>query len=688
MFSLSEVSKSAMQISAPVWQQDAKDSQGRKRFHGAFTGGFSAGYFNTVGSRDGFTPAQFKSSRKDKEKGSSSRQRVEEFMDEEDMMEIADRAITVSDECRGMGMRMVNEMLMLRGERERDDVQGPSVQSFGGGYGNVELPIPKNNLYGIGYVPSDMEKESGMEKNSLALVSTSTASDARISVISNVDDRVKGFVQGDDQVMDESRELAGLRGFTSGKVKMSLDNQDAYDVHEEDDEVFYSGKAKKTEYESSIDFKSSKRKKSHKDSTAEQEAQKNFLSAKKHKYERCSDGNLPLEGFVLGKKEYSAKIEIHVDRIKVPSDFDGIHKFTESEDGICLSENLLSFKEQALKRKRLFQEHLLNLDPETKSRALGMSLSEQTLPSSAVEIKDELKENPENPISDSKPEEKISDLSKMKLSTALSDRFVVGSVQKYSKENQSALLEEIVRYRPFADQPQKQKRFEEYVKLQRDSQANSNVIGELAISRSGMTDSQIKLEDNEFKRLYEAMASGKSAEKASSKEGAPRSYSEAAAQGMYGRLTREVLEWRPSKLLCKRMNISDPWHGIPDQPKDAVSLALESQQRFDQIFAEVTGSKPESLKRKSRFSNLNIAPPPILKNSKSDFLLNPAPADLAAAEALFHPKPKSSQSKSLDQSAGIQEDQQISEKSTIPESLLETTKPSISLFKAIFDDIE
>ena len=26
------------------------DAQGRRRFHGAFTGGFSAGYFNTVGS--------------------------------------------------------------------------------------------------------------------------------------------------------------------------------------------------------------------------------------------------------------------------------------------------------------------------------------------------------------------------------------------------------------------------------------------------------------------------------------------------------------------------------------------------------------------------------------------------------------------------------------------------------------
>ena len=29
------------------------DDKGRRRFHGAFTGGFSAGYFNTVGSEEG-----------------------------------------------------------------------------------------------------------------------------------------------------------------------------------------------------------------------------------------------------------------------------------------------------------------------------------------------------------------------------------------------------------------------------------------------------------------------------------------------------------------------------------------------------------------------------------------------------------------------------------------------------------
>ena len=40
------------------------DENGIRRFHGAFTGGFSAGYFNTVGSEEGFTPTGFISSRK------------------------------------------------------------------------------------------------------------------------------------------------------------------------------------------------------------------------------------------------------------------------------------------------------------------------------------------------------------------------------------------------------------------------------------------------------------------------------------------------------------------------------------------------------------------------------------------------------------------------------------------------
>lgn len=58
------------------------DEQGRQRFHGAFTGGFSAGYFNSVGSEEGFKPATFVSSRS--QRAERVGQSAQDFMDEED----------------------------------------------------------------------------------------------------------------------------------------------------------------------------------------------------------------------------------------------------------------------------------------------------------------------------------------------------------------------------------------------------------------------------------------------------------------------------------------------------------------------------------------------------------------------------------------------------------------------------
>ncbi len=66
----------------PAWKQTVTDEQGRRRFHGAFTGGFSAGYFNSVGSKEGWTPASFTSSR---EARAVPQQSVADFMDEDDV---------------------------------------------------------------------------------------------------------------------------------------------------------------------------------------------------------------------------------------------------------------------------------------------------------------------------------------------------------------------------------------------------------------------------------------------------------------------------------------------------------------------------------------------------------------------------------------------------------------------------
>lgn len=70
-------------VSKPMAFSDVKDDQGRRRFHGAFTGGFSAGYFNTVGSKEGWKPKQFKSTRGERIIGTT--QRISDIADEEDL---------------------------------------------------------------------------------------------------------------------------------------------------------------------------------------------------------------------------------------------------------------------------------------------------------------------------------------------------------------------------------------------------------------------------------------------------------------------------------------------------------------------------------------------------------------------------------------------------------------------------
>ncbi|KAK0417208.1 hypothetical protein QR680_012881 [Steinernema hermaphroditum] len=69
----------------PIQEQIATDERGRRRFHGAFTGGFSAGYFNTVGTKHGWVPQTFSSSKSSR--AEHQEQLAEDFMDEEDLGE-------------------------------------------------------------------------------------------------------------------------------------------------------------------------------------------------------------------------------------------------------------------------------------------------------------------------------------------------------------------------------------------------------------------------------------------------------------------------------------------------------------------------------------------------------------------------------------------------------------------------
>lgn len=88
-----------------VHDLEVRDSQGRVRFHGAFTGGFSAGYFNTVGTKEGWKPSTFVSNRENRQKQKAAV--PEDFMDEEDFGEhgIAPRQIVTSDNFKSVELQ-------------------------------------------------------------------------------------------------------------------------------------------------------------------------------------------------------------------------------------------------------------------------------------------------------------------------------------------------------------------------------------------------------------------------------------------------------------------------------------------------------------------------------------------------------------------------------------------------------
>lgn len=178
------------------------DEQGRRRFHGAFTGGFSAGYYNSVGSAEGWAPSTFRSSRSDR--GAAKPQSVEQFFDEDELedlkrtnlqtsttydtfgdtaAEAARRAVLDESQSRpsaipgllpdeavapvaeGIGIQLLQRMGWRQGKgigaagpaRQQDTSRSSSRWGTVAGVGPENTPLhlvkPKHDVYGLGYDP-------------------------------------------------------------------------------------------------------------------------------------------------------------------------------------------------------------------------------------------------------------------------------------------------------------------------------------------------------------------------------------------------------------------------------------------------------------------------------------------------------------------------------------------------------
>lgn len=134
----------------PVHKQEATDAEGRRRFHGAFTGGYSAGYFNTVGSKEGWAPSAFRSSRDDRADRQSHAQRATDFMDEDERAELQATSLAARDDYDTFGTAAA-----MRAQRQLAAMEDAGARGRGG-CGRVKGPAAVPPAIIPGPVPLDL----------------------------------------------------------------------------------------------------------------------------------------------------------------------------------------------------------------------------------------------------------------------------------------------------------------------------------------------------------------------------------------------------------------------------------------------------------------------------------------------------------------------------------------------------
>lgn len=127
--------------SLPTWKQEVRDEEGRRRFHGAFTGGYSAGYYNTVGSKEGWAPQTFTSSRKSR--AEVKQQSIHSFLDDEDIKGMGGHALETSSQFDTFGFTAAE---VARKQADKEQQKRPSAIP---GPAPDEIVLPADNSIGV-----------------------------------------------------------------------------------------------------------------------------------------------------------------------------------------------------------------------------------------------------------------------------------------------------------------------------------------------------------------------------------------------------------------------------------------------------------------------------------------------------------------------------------------------------------
>ncbi|KAL3860793.1 hypothetical protein ACJMK2_010860 [Sinanodonta woodiana] len=560
----------------------AKDKLGRQRFHGAFTGGFSAGYFNTVGSKEGWAPSIFASSRE--KRSDITQQRPEDFMDEDDLGEhgIAPRKFVTADsfsseerkkrrlkeataavsdtvipgvptmldliipekisigvtllrkmgwkEGQGVGPRLSRKKLKLQkagmkvygcdfqqplsdDEEEMDDEQFLEKVTFAPRDSVAMTVVAKDNLHGLGY--HGIDPRSALPSSHINLFEAPP---------------IKGTGR------------KGIRGQAFGVGAMEEDDDDIYAV----DSL--------SNYDITM--------------TNEEENQTFGWTAPKGALKGNVDvpvgyiGKV-LQGFQISSKPYIQKKTFPPSPL--PPEFKPVHAFKKPSEYEAVD------KEEKLTKKK-----------DLNAVARGIELGETPIIGSVFDLiskedKARLDTARSDPLSTNNSNRLVTDsrVAGQEEQGDSSKKTVLQSNDEPNRSNLPLFHGHSLMFRPFAKDLKKQERYDKYQTLIRHGKRDADAYEETVSGH--MTEWEREREKEEFikasklyKPLTPMMASrftrGKYLEEddkveVPAEEGDKSDKVKAAEMNMYGQLTREVQEWHPCKLLCKRFNVPHPYPG-------------------------------------------------------------------------------------------------------------------------------
>jgi G patch domain-containing protein 1 len=555
---------------------------------------FNYRYFNTVGSKEGWVPSTFVSSRSNRQKDgtTTTQQRPEDFMDEEDMADAAEaQRVQTAEGFAGLGSTEYDAMqrgrfmdlfriegetigaklLKKMGWKEGQGV-GPRVRRKARLYG-VEQPddAPATHLFApentnmISFVKKNDYKGLGFDGET-RLSSTGLGSDAAKSEDED-DDRTALFAPP-----QKKKKRPNTGGIGIGILNdTGSDDEDPYEI------------GPRISYNKIIGGDKKKKKPAGGVANPLLKTKPVFISKKtalakvSAGFRKCHDGQLPLDGFILSSTdEFSTVIQISTKYTppKIPENW----RSSKTPRPGSQPSAYLSTADAARASK---------LDPKSRASILG----EAALPGKSVF--DYLSPGARDRVASASGKTDLpAALSEIPEGYTMTDeerrQELLGQIPKVDKYIADAALSRGASgFMPYGEDLPKRNRYRAYLENQAGLSPN------LPEHSPGMTRDNWLKELREFAncaQIFKPM-SGMMATRFASSSIAPKLASDApdsseellhkpapkpedpaeqaAKLGMYGAMTRSSTPWYPTRLLCKRFNVQPPAHVQPGNTEHA-----------------------------------------------------------------------------------------------------------------------